>query len=489
MLEAPSLLQAASQSALPRVTWGLFLLLLIISLLVAFGAPTGTTFLLTAFVAILIAWRYPYAAFYTALATMPLLGIIISISTGQFTFGERAFGGSIDVSLGELIAGAVLVAWALRVLTLWHGRRDWNWKPWLPLGVSYGLLVIAHLASVFSPADPDGLLVAKYALRPVFVAYILSVAVTVNFVRSRRRLLTSLGILTVLGLVFAFDGFRSLFFFGDGSGLHYARPLPMLGVSPIGENHNVLAELLLFTAPVALAFAVLTRHAQARTYAMAAAVFMTVIALFTFARSAWIALTVEAAILFGTVWRGWAREHVRKIALGFILFLPVAGVMLWIVFSPQIQGSTDARAALTGIAIQLFQESPLLGIGAGAFPEHVAQTRAFVLDFGSAMDSHGIIQKLLSETGLIGMAAFLIVIASLVSWLRIFAQRITRRADVAAYLYLVTAVAGAFTYQLFNTTYWTAKLWLPVGIALAAGHVLSQGRDERDPDFLAVDHD
>jgi hypothetical protein len=42
------------------------------------------------------------------------------------------------------------------------------------------------------------------------------------------------------------------------------------------------------------------------------------------------------------------------------------------------------------------------------------------------------------------------------------------------YHLLVAAALGAFVYQLFNTDYWTGKLWLPIGLMLAAGYVLGQ---------------
>ncbi len=40
------------------------------------------------------------------------------------------------------------------------------------------------------------------------------------------------------------------------------------------------------------------------------------------------------------------------------------------------------------------------------------------------------------------------------------------------YRLLVAGAGGAAVYQLFNTDYWTGKLWLPIGLMLAAGFVL-----------------
>lgn len=477
-----------AHSMLPRIGWGLFLLVVLGAALVASGAPTGTSFLLASLVAILIAWRYPYASFYLAMATAPLLGILVSFSTGKFQFGERAFGGSIDVTINELTAAVVLTAWALRVLFYWRGRRDWNWKPWLPLAGAYGLLVLAHLASMLSPAAPDPLLVLKYSLRPVLSVYLMSVVLPANFIKSRRRLMATLLTLGAVGLFFAFDGFRSLFSFSNGDAFLYrARPLPILGVSPIGENHNVLAELLLFTAPIALAYAALTRSKRDQVYALSAAAFMGAITLLTFARSAWIAMGGEMIFLLATVWRDQWRAHASKFILLLLALIPLGAYMVVFSASPGVRSSTDARAMLAGIALDLFESSPLVGVGAGTFTDHVARTEAFSLDFGAAIDSHGVLQKIGAETGLFGLAAFFLLLGALVFTMRDTWRRLRHaRLESTAYFYLIAAVLGAFIYQVFNTTYWTPKLWLPVGIVLAAGRVFVLNKKEsRDPDFLS----
>ena len=113
----------SKMSFLPRITWGVFLCVLLGALLITAGAPTGLTFLLGTVVAVLLAWRYPYIGLYLFIVTAPLLGVVVSISTGHIEFGERTFGGSIDVVLAELVAGAVLAAWALRLFFVWRKRE------------------------------------------------------------------------------------------------------------------------------------------------------------------------------------------------------------------------------------------------------------------------------------------------------------------------------------------------------------------------------
>lgn len=471
---------------LPRLGWSLFLIGLLVVSFIATGSPFGTTFAVLAIIAVLLASRFPYVAFNLSLASSVLLGILVSIPAGDLRFGERAFGGSIDIGLGELIAATVLAAWAIRMLLLWRGRRDHNWKPWLPLFGAFAALVLAHILSLLSVANPDPLLVLKYSLRPILLVYIISVALPVNFIRSQRRLRDALLVIAAVGTFFALDGLRSLFVFEQGDAFLYrARPLPILGVSPIGENHNVLAELLLFTGPVALAYGLLAKAREDRLIAFVAAGFMTLVALLTFARSAWIALGVEVLLVSIIIGRGWIKERIKYVWLATVCFIPFVLYMGIFSASSGVQSSTDARAMLSGIAWQLYLENPVVGVGAGSFVTHIARTRAYTIEFGAPMDSHGVLQKLIAETGTLGLLAFLFLVYVLARRLWQAARGMNlEKSEGKAFVFLCVAVAGAFTYQLFNTTYWTSKLWLPVGLALAATRVL-EGKTNRDPDFLA----
>lgn len=481
---------SASETAfLPRITWGVFLCVLLGALLITAGAPTGLTFLLGSAVAILLAWRYPYIGLYLFIITAPLLGVVVSISTGRIEFGERTFGGSIDVVLAELIAGAVLAAWALRLFFI-RQKRERPWMPWLPLIEPYTALVAAHILSALSIALPDPILVLKYSLRPVFFAYISSVILPVNFIRSRQRLLTVFLLMGIVGLVFTLDGFRSLFSWSGGEGFLYrARPLPILGFAPIGINHNVLAELLLTTFPFVLAWGILAKDIVRERWAAYAALGMAAVAVLTFARSAWITLAIQLLFLGCTIWRETLKKYWKTVLKAGLLATPVILYMLILSLSPGVQGSTDARSMLSGVALELFHGSPLIGVGAGTFVDRVSHTWIFTYEFGNAMDSHGIFQKVLAETGILGFVALLAVIAVLIRLLYTTWMGLRRGSDDwQAFTLCIAAVLGAWTYQVFNTTYWTPKLWLPIGLALAAGRIFLARQAARDPDFLSSSH-
>ena len=441
-------------------------------------------------VSVLLTWKYPYQIFYIVAISSLLLGLTISFPVQGIAFGARAFGGSIDMLLFEVLAGALLVTWALRILTLWRGRHDRNWKPWLPLLIPILLLVGAHLLSVFAPTRPDPVGIIKYALRPIFAVYLISVVLTVNFIQSEKRLRALLATIMLVVLFFALDGFRSIFTSGLYTSLERAHPVFLLfGMNPLGGNHNALAQMMLIGMSSSLALASLIKFEAEKRLSFLIAIFMGLVALLTFARSAWIALACMLILLGATIWRKSVKAHAMKLIALSILLIPLAGYMVFFSLSNEVRGSTDARVVLNGIALNAFEESPIVGIGAGTFTARVGSTYAYIVEFATARDSHGVFQKVLAETGSVGFIAFSLLIASVLIIIRKDWKKIrARRIRMESYMYLVAGALGAFVYQVFDTTYWTARLWLPIGIVLAAGHIFKRAHDTREPDFLSPRH-
>lgn len=455
----------------------LLLLALLIGGGIAFQSLPLVLFILLAGLGLIVCWSFPLGVGTLALAAAPLIGWILSFSWERNAYSQRFFGGSIDVPISDAFALAGLLSVGLWVVRM-NGWKS-AWKR-LPFVWSYGALVGAHLLSAFSSAQPDLVGVVKYSLRPVAFSYAAFVALPTVLLRRWKDVRRSFALFVLGAGAFALQAFASLFVDERWTtiSLHRARPLPIFGYYPIGANHNTLAEWLVVAAPFALALASWTHHRKLRPWLMGLAGFCALMALLTFARSAWIVVFFQLIALFATVWR----PQVKKLQeaffrFGWVLVVPFVGYMLRFSLSQQVGTSTDARAMLTGIAWQWFLQHPLVGAGAGTFVAHVGGTWAYRLLFGGAMDAHGVFQKLFAETGLVGVSAYVlvtVVIARLV-WGAVSRVGWTHRMGQGL-AYAAVGVLGAWTYQIFNTTYWSAKLWLPMGLFFAAAALCRRNR-------------
>lgn len=458
-----------------RFGWGLFSLIIAASAAVAMGIPIGPIIAVGGSIALLFAFIYPYVAFALLVALIPLSGIILSIPLGSSGFTERAFGGSIDLPLVDVVAAVLLAAWALKVVFLWVRRGDASWAPRVPVALAAALLVGACALSAFSPMHPDKLLVLKYTLRPILFTYLAFVLLTVNLIRSPRRLRMALGAVMATGVFTALVGLAS-FAVPHAGGLR-AVPLPIFGTSVLGENHNLLAEWLCFSSLATIALAVLARDARAVRLLGFAAALQILVALLTFARTAWIVLAFEAAFLMATVWREEAKRYAASILIALLFLLPVAAVMAKFSSSAVVASSTSTRLMLSEIAVNLWSQSPIVGTGAGTFVSYVSQTLVFAIEFGDALDSHGFLQKMLAETGLVGIAAVGFFVYAVYRFVHRELASFPRHSVAwRAIMILAVAASGAFLYQLFNTDYWSGKLWFPVGILIASVAALREHR-------------
>lgn len=462
-------------SRLSSLPWGLFLCAALIAVFVAAGIPFAPIVIFGGILAIFFSYQYIYASFGLAVALTPFLGITISIPTGELLFGKRAFGGAIDISLAEAVCFVVLAAWAFRLFFFWGKRGDQQWRPRLPLAESYLALVIAHIASGLSRLLPDPVLVAKYAMRPILFDYLAFIALPVNLIKSRSRLITILTILTTIGVFAAANGLVAMIFPPGGGFIGRARPMQIFGVSALGDNHNSLGDFMVVTVPFALALAELVRDERQRRILHLMAGFMFVIGLLTFSRSTWLVFILQAVFLCLTEWRAKFKKYIPQLMTASVLAIPLVLGMSYFAFASQTaKSSNSTRIVLAEIAQDLFLSSPWLGAGAGSFVDRVGSTNLFVTEFGAPLDSHGFIQKVGAETGIIGLATLLLVVIQLFYLLYKGEKTFFRGPAHRAYLLLVAGACGVLLYQVFDTDYWTGKMWLPIGIALTAIPILSR---------------
>ena len=355
-----------------------------------------------------------------------------------------------------------------------------------PIGLFFFLpFFIISALSLFQVAPDQFNGSFKYLLRPILFFYLMWVFLPILLIGSEKVLNKVVKIFFWTGLLSALMGFISLFSNSAIFGFwQRAAPISFWGFAPLGFNHNLLAEVLVATMPLAF-YLFMRGSGQVKKFYFFSSLLIATIALLTFARAAWLALATQV-IIYWSLRRSYpmsrvATEAISRIkrrdcfaplAMTFLVF-PLLVYMFLFSMSPIVQSSNSTRLDLTGIAWTYFKLHPWLGNGVGTFVPLVESTRLFTVEYGDPLDAHGVIQKLMAEQGLLGLITFFVF----VGWILGRIWRGHRAADSEHKLLLLClfmSVSGSLVYQLFNTSYYNAHLWLPVGLALAGVKVFKQ---------------
>ena len=287
------------------------------------------------------------------------------------------------------------------------------------------------------------------------------------------------------GLLSAINGLLGLIF-ANHLDFPRATPFGFFGLSPLGPNHNLLAETLIATAPVGLLLnrttlsvpvtlsvdadvQVAAQHSVLRRkWIIWGMFFQWGIALLTFARTAWIAIAVQAIVYIYFTHRGRVHKFIKDSAPVIILLAVLAVMFGLTTFSETVRGSTLTRLDMARITEFYFERTPWTGQGLGTFIPTLWQTKVFLLEYGEPLEAHGIVFKLMFEQGLLGMIAFAILAGAILRYLyRAYKIESSASSYGTACLVALMIASGSLAYQLFNTTYYTSKLWIPLAIAVA----------------------
>lgn len=445
--------------------------------------------LVLAIIAIVFPWEYLVgilAVFLIFLFFFKFIsvGIYLIALFYPFIYLQLWIGRDINVPYVDLLAMFVFVAWIARSIFLppyggltlikkWtKGEAKLSFENFP--GILFFLLFI--LASCFSLINSENLLYsAKYILRPLTFFYLMFVIVPYNVISSRKVLFRVFWVLYFVGISVALMGLWSVLNPEVPGILRRAVPVPIFGIPILGTNHNLIAEVLISVIPIALILIWEVKEFVVKKFLILGLLFMIVINLLTFSRTGWIALALELGLLVVIKYR----KSIRSIAeLGMVLFLIISPVLIYMYLfmtSEMVRSSNLNRIALTKIAIETFEKHPIVGAGVGTFIEQVSRDRWYIIDFGEPSEAHGVVQKLLAESGILGFGTFFALLGY-VMWRLIKTYR-GQEAD-SPWKYIILALIlssfGSIVFQLFNTSYFVSKLWFPLGIALAAARLAEE---------------
>ena len=451
--------------------WFWISLVFLVAAFVVIGFPLTLITMLVSLALVAVFVKYHNIGLYILIVAAPFIGLMVSVPTGDISFVSEFFSGSVDFPLVDGIAILLFAAWLVKSIYLWRIRGYKRWQIYFPGIIFFGSFILTAFLSVLMAGEAWQQSL-KYSIRPIMFAYLMFMVLPYNLIRSKEVLARVIQFFYATGIVSAIIGFISFFVLPAAGVLRRATPIAFWGISPLGENHNLLAEVLIAAFPLGLILFHQSRNKWASLGFLLGNGLIFVIALLTFARTAWIAILFELIIYFALVYQKELIKIAKYLLVIILILMPFIIYMYIFSTSYAALSSTEARLMLSEIAVHMFTTSPILGQGAGMFMNYVGNTYLFTLEFGQPMDAHGVLQKVMGEMGLAGLITlgvmFGYVIGRLAKSFKNLPQ--TSRGKYIVAMCLVMCV-GSMVYQLFNTNYYSSKLWIPLAIGLAATRV------------------
>lgn len=383
----------------------------------------------------------------------------------------------INAPIADFIAMAVFASWIVRhLVNAFKGKENIKLKDF-PGFALFLLFIVSAIVSLYNSTELAFSI--KYIARPLAFFYLMFVFLPFNIIDSKKVLKNCFYVLYTVGLIVAFMGFLALFLI-EQSGFIRTMPIPIGSIWPMGGNHNLLAETLIAIIPVGFLLSYWAKDIFNKKLLIIGTLFMAVICLMTLSRAAWVCMLIMFIIYFSTKIKIGSPQNVIKIFIAsLIVILPLAIYMLSLNASYVAKGSNFNRMFLSEISFKSWLDHPFIGNGAGSFERIVSENPIYIIEFGAPIDSHGFVQKLLLEQGLFGLLSFLALLIYLLNYIfkaykKAKSQNKIEQTNMLMAC-LLTAI-GSSVFQLFNTSYYSSKMWLPIGIALAATKFLDNGK-------------
>lgn len=415
---------------------------------------------------ILLFFLKPIFGLYLMALLLPLTGLALSYR-------------GLELPLIDLLSLIVLSSFSLKHLYLafFAPTRE---QLKFPAGIFFLLFFLATLLS--SGLNDETWSHLWYAVRWILFFYLAFVVLPFNLIKEEKVLKRSLILVSVGGLAVALMGFVSLFLQDWSDSFFRVKPWPIFGQWIFGENYNLLSEFLVMSGFLVLSLKYWSKSLKLNRLINALAVFMLAVGFLTFGRTAWISISLQVIAYFSIYYFVIKKRKLSWSVALFSLFLFLLLLSPFFVKMLSLQeanfSSTQNRTLLTRISWEAFKQKPFFGYGSGSFVSLVSDNTRFVAKYGDPLDSHGFGQKVLAENGLIGLLLFGLFLFFIFK--PIFKAGFKYHSDYKLLLPLLLSSTGVFFYQLFNTSYYKGRVWLPIALALVAADLIRRKREVKE---------
>jgi O-antigen ligase len=175
------------------------------------------------------------------------------------------------------------------------------------------------------------------------------------------------------------------------------------------------------------------------------------------------------------------RDSLKKFILFGILLFVLLTPLAWQMYRLQTDyavgiGSNNSRFLMTQIAYRTFIKYPVLGKGPGEYINIIDDNIRFRAKFGSPLEAHGVYLKVAAENGIIGIIGFSLLILVFLKQSQEFLKKYMEPANILIFL----AALSIILVEVFEVSYYKAKLWLPIVLALSAYEIISNERKKNN---------
>lgn len=418
-----------------------------------------TFFLIIAFVSLLAIFSaWPEIGLYLVAFCLPVIGLNFYLKGLNFPL--------VDL-LSLILFASFIIRSFFQILFKGQEKIILKWPLFFPF---FLFLAIGLISSLFSSQI---IYSVYYLLRwPIFL-YFAYIFLPYNIIKDTKILKRTIIAMVFGSFIVLLSGFLSLYGQDWRDSFFRLKSISLFGVYLFGENQNLIAEYLNVGVFLVLVLKFFVKNARGKRFLDLVFIIMAFGLVLTFSKSGWITFFIQLVIYIWYYLR--LRNHSPlKIIVIFFGILIISSPLLFKMNQLQKNNasSTENRWLLTEIAIQAFYDKPYLGYGDGQFINLVDNNLRFKAKYGEAIDSHGMFQKVLAENGLFGLAAWLFI---LFYFFKVAYQSLKRYQDRNPWLLpLFLSAFGALFFQVFNTSYYKGKVWLPVTLCLVAVSLLEK---------------
>ena len=376
---------------------------------------------------------------------------------------------------GELLFAFCLLLWVYKWF-FYRKEKAYRWTP-MEFPIFFFVGVGIFLLFINSPSMRIGLEGFRVVMEYIFWFF-----VATQLIRTPTGAKRLVYMLIFIGFCISLDGIRQYIFHVEIPAGWVDKAEASVGtrVFSIIGSPNILGSLMVLLIPLSLSLVYFEKKIFKKILFGLISLSMVACLLFTFSRGAWIGCIV-AILVFAFIAD---RRMLIPLFVGSLLaalFIPsVRDRVIYLLSDQYVASSTKGgRIGRLLKGLDMLKQNLWFGLGFGRFGGAVAINNKIP----DAFYSDNYYLKMVVETGLLGLSAFLLLLYNVIAW----SLRTIHQIKISRYSYIAqgafAGICGVLVHcafeNVFEYTAMTVYFWLLVGVIMYLGYAANQGLLEK----------